>query len=127
MLAIVGTVATGAEHWPLSQFELFSGVRTGESVSRQMVAVDDRGSESALDLSDLPANLGLVSHLLPTLRDEDLATQQQAMRLWLSAAGADDPEPVAVRVYVVRSTVPTVAGGRSAVLDRTLSYEVPLS
>ena len=126
LAAMVGTVATGSELWPLSQFELFSGVRTGTSVTWQLVTVDGQGEETVVDLGGLPPNLDLVHHLLPGLRDQSLPDQQEAARRWLEAADTDDPATVAVRVYAVRRTVPIAAEGVSAELERSLTVEIPL-
>lgn len=126
LAAMVGTVATGSELWPLSQFELFSGVRTGSGQSWQLVTVDQRGEETVVDLGGLPPHLGLVHHLLPGLRDRPLADQQDTVRLWLEAVGANSPEPVAARIYAVRRTVPAVAGAAAIELDRSEAVEIPL-
>lgn len=126
LAAMFGTVATGSELWPLSQFELFSYVRTGVNVSWQLVTVDERGDEAVVDLADVPPHLGLVHHLLPGLRKQPLPDQQESVRRWLAAVGADDSATVAVRVYAVRRTVPTVADGVPEELERSLSEEIPL-
>lgn len=123
---LFGTVATGSELWPLSQFELFSSVRTGTGQSWQLVTVDQDGDETLVDLGGLPANLGLVHHLLPGLPNQPPADQQATVRLWLEAVGADDPEPAAARIYTVRRTVPVAAGAAPTELGRTLAAEIPL-
>lgn len=124
--AILGTALSGSELWPLSQFELFSSVRSGESVAWQLVTVDADGAEAVVDLGGVPPRLGLVHHLLPRLNEQEHADQQESVRLWLHAAVPDRPEPASVRIYQVRQTTPTVAGHQSEELDRTLVDEIPL-
>lgn len=126
LAAMFGTVATGSELWPLSQFELFSGVRTGVGVSWQLVTVDERGAETVVDLTGLPANLGLVHHLLPDLDERPLPAQQETVRRWLQAVGADTSEAVAARVYAVRRTVPVTPDAEPTELARSLDAEIPL-
>ena len=95
-------------------------------MSWQLVTVDDAGAEGVVDLSGLPANLGLVHHVLPRLAEADPSRRQQTVRLWLDAVAADRDRVLSARVYEVRRTVTTTATAASTELSRSLAYEVPL-
>ena len=126
LLAILGVSLAEAEEWPLSAFRLFSATRSGETISWQLVTVDEAGNESVVDLGVLPPSYGLVHHLLPKLPARSPAAQRAEIESWLEGAGVDVDVLASARVYRVVSTVPKTAGGTREVVERTIATEVAL-
>lgn len=103
---IVAVAVTGTEAWPLSSFALFSKVRTGESVSTRMVAVDLAGTEHPMLLGSEQSTRGskqLAAHLGVRTHREQVAMVSD----WMRSLGIEPSTIEFVRLYRVVRQVST--------------------
>jgi len=121
-LLVVG--ALDQELWPLSAFRLFSGLRTGQEVGWEVVAVDQERHLRSVPLSSAPGLRG-SHHLLPTLRSRSPSARRRALARYIEGAGMAQRDLQAVRVYRVVRRTPTDGRGPGEVVTRRLELEVP--
>lgn len=125
LLVVMGVALTGQEAWPLSSFALFSRVRTGESVSVQVVALRRDGREELVDLGRRHSATRGATHLIPHLRAKPRAVQVAEVSSWMQEAGIDPSDVVAARIY---RTVREVSrdGTPGKVLRRRMTLQIPI-
>ena len=125
LLVIAGVALTGHEAWPLSSFSLFSHVRSGRSVTMQLVAVDRTGREVPVHLRHAGQAARGASHLMPHLRLRPPAERSAEVCAWLRAAGIDPRTLRAARIYRVTRELRT-DGRLGPVIARHETLSIPL-
>jgi hypothetical protein len=124
--AFVASFLTEAELWPMSSFRLFSGLRSDQSSSVELVAVSANGSEQRIDVQRNRTAARSALHQVSTLPHLPLAEQQKEVRAWLGIAEMDPDAFVAVRLYRVTLRHSPDDGAPPKVLSTRLQVEVPL-
>lgn len=123
VLVLAFGVVEQVEAWPVTSYRLFSQVRTGQSTTLELVAVDGDGKRSVVRIRGEVA--ATTSHQYRRLRLLDLAEQREQVRAWLALADIDAGALAAVRLErVTRQLDPD--GGPATESARRLVVEVPL-
>jgi len=126
LLAVALVAFTGQEAWPLSSFSLFSEIRTGQSISWELVSVDGAGREHPVPLGrDLEVSRG-ATHLMPGFHARSRREQQARAEAWLRGSGVALSTVRAVRIYRVVHQVSTDGRAPGRVVLENLSAAVAL-
>lgn len=101
--AIAFVVPVKFTFWPITSWELFSRVRSGEQNSYRIFVVDAEGEESPMPWTQLGPGHRRWLRVAQTLPPSDAATRQRVCATWADAAvGALGPDAATeVRVYRV--------------------------
>lgn len=114
------------DFWPLSAYEMFSGVRTDTLTVTQLVATLDDGREATVDRGSDPVLLP-TQNVLPELADAGPDARRVMLTTWLEQAGLDPAEVREVRTERVRRVVdPATLTWSVTVEDVTWSDDVAL-
>jgi hypothetical protein len=101
--AFLGVFAiTGLAHleaWPFTGFRLFSELRTSERETWVVVAVDRRGDETHVDLSDLPVGSRGSAKLIDGFDDLSRSERDAVCHAWVEPRQERGEDVAEVRVY----------------------------
>lgn len=123
VLMLAFGVVEQVEAWPVTSYRLFSQVRTGQSTTLELVAVDGSGERSVVRIRGEVA--ATTSHQYRQLRLLGPAEQREQVRAWLALADIDAGAFATVRLErVTRQLDPD--GGPATESSRRLVVEVPL-
>lgn len=125
LVVLVGASLLHVEAWPISAYQLFSHVRTGELTTLDVVALDADGEEHRVVLGAASHRVGNPAHQLSVAWRSSPPEQARRMRTWLELAGLDPDDYVGVRVDEVRWRLDD-DGRRAEELRRTTVLEVDL-
>src|SRR5688572_9336998 len=107
LLVFAVTGVARLELFPFSAFRLFSELRPAERASWELRAVDARGEERAIRISELPLGFRNSTTLLEDFDDLTAAEQDEVCDAWAEPLRAAGTEVVGVRIYsVVRRVQP---------------------
>lgn len=126
IVLLVTCSIAGLEWWPLSEFRLFSSLRTQDQVSWEMTTVSNAGVETTVDLGDLPPSYWGAHHVIPELPAMSTQDQQAAVLAWLQGARVETDGVSSVRFYAVGTQVPTEPSLTPTLVSRTQLLDVPL-
>lgn len=126
-MTLVVVVALGigvlgqTEAWPITAYRLFSGVRTGNQVAYELVAVDRDGAARPVRFRG--DTVATTAHQFPSLRTLPEAEQREKVRTWLRLADIDPATVTVVRLErVTRRLDPN--GGPATETGRRIVVEV---
>jgi hypothetical protein len=121
VVAVVNTV----EAWPITSFRLFSQVRTGETWSYQLVAIDREGRRIPVQLGDRGQVVSTTGHQLPELPRLSETERRRRVLAWLDLAGIEAATVERVELDRVHRRL-DLHGGPAHELDRRTVVEVEL-
>jgi hypothetical protein len=102
-LAAIAVCALGGhEVWPLTEWRLFSHVRTEVVRGWQVVAVDQAGDERVVPLDDLPMRYRGWRQVAAGLASRPEEERLAVCRTWGALAG---PEAVEARIYATQDSL----------------------
>lgn len=110
MLTLLVTAAAEAEVWPLTAYRLFSTVRTGTTVTLELVATTDDG-DVLVHPTDPAEPLATTTRQYPDLAAAPPERRREMVSAWLDLAGIDPAEVRAVRLERAVRTLPDSASG----------------
>ncbi len=122
---LLGATLLHVEAWPVTSFRLFSGVRTGEVLALEAVAVDADGDDHRILLGSSSRQVGNPAHQLRQTWHGPPEERRERMVAWLRAAGRDPADFVRIRIDEVRWRLDS-DGVRDEELRRTTVVEVEL-
>lgn len=115
VLALLLTAAVEAELWPFTAYRLFSEVRTGTTVSLDLVAATTEG-EVVVRPADRAAPLATTTRQYQDLAGAAPDRRQAMVTAWLGLAGID---PRTVRSVRLERTVRTLPAGADQWVERS--------
>ncbi|QDW61625.1 hypothetical protein [Oerskovia sp. KBS0722] len=115
VLALLVTAALEAEVWPLTAYRLFSTVRTGTTVSLELVAETDDG-DVLVHPTDHAEPLATTTRQYPELAAAPPERRREMVSAWLDLAGID---PADVRAVRLERAVRTPPDGASTGVERS--------
>jgi len=116
VLALLLTAAVEAELWPFTAYRLFSEVRTGTTVSLDLVAATAEG-DVVVRPADRDAPLATTTRQYQDLAGAAPDRRQEMVTAWLGLAGIDPRTVRSVRLERTERTDPRTV--RSVRLERT--------
>jgi hypothetical protein len=96
VFAVIGVVHL-EWFWPFTGFRLFSELRPAERASWVITAVDERGDESTVQLSELPIAFRTTTRLLAGFDEMDQDQRDEVCAAWVH----ERDDVVEVRIYAV--------------------------
>ena len=115
VLALLLTAAVEAELWPFTAYRLFSEVRTGTTVSLDLVAATAEG-DVVVRPADRAAPLATTTRQYQDLAGASPDRRREMVTAWLGLAGID---PRAVRSVRLERTVRTLPAGADQWVERS--------
>lgn len=115
VLMLLVTAAVEAEVWPLTAYRLFSTVRTGTTVSLELVAATDDG-DVLVQPADRSEPLATTARQYPDLSTATPERRREMVTAWLALAGID---PAAVTTVRLERAVRALPDGTSTWVERS--------
>ena len=115
VLALLFTAAAEAELWPLTAYRLFSEVRTGTTVSLDLVAATAEG-DVVVQPGDRAAPLVTTTRQYQDLAGATPDRRREMVTAWLGLAGID---PGTVRSVRLERTVRALPAGADEWVERS--------
>lgn len=123
---MVFAVANTVEAWPVTSLRLFSGVRTAQVVSYELIAYDHAGGEYRVRADANNAFVARTSSQYARLARDSASTQHAKAVAWVAAAGLDPADMREVVLWRTRAQL-VDHGEHRRTLDRRAAVRIELS